>query len=172
MGRMMRKTTTILAVAFAASACGGTAPQTTASEAAPPDHPSLDQDLAQELRNTSLEAALGNREHFAPLCDKNGYPLPGNVNSKESAGIAAKVSQFCDAIRPKAPQAKPAAPACDRDALDQELSHDTMLDEALARHEHFRCLCDDQGYPLVGNISSKGTTASAFCGALREKNLL
>lgn len=176
----MRKTSTILAVAFTTSACGGAA-----SEASH-DQPTQQQ-LAQELSNTPLEDALKNRQHFAPLCDKDGYPLPGNINSKESA---AKVSQLCAALGPKSPQTSdpappkpdPAppkpdptptpAPTCDRNALNQELSSSYLLDDALAKHAYFRCLCDDKGYPLVGNINAKGTTASAFCRALKEKGLL
>ena len=61
---------------------------------------------------------------------------------------------------------------CDAQALNAELSG-TLLDAAVANRAHFRCLCDDEGYPLVGNINGKAvTTASEFCGALREKDLL
>jgi len=69
------------------------------------------------------------------------------------------------------PPAPAAAPACDRDALNKELSG-TLLEDAVTQHEHFRCLCDDKGYPLVGNINSKGATASSFCAAITEKGLL
>lgn len=53
--------------------------------------------------------------------------------------------------------------------LNQELSA-TPYDQAMANRSHFAPLCDDRGYPLVGNIVSKtsGTTASTFCAALRE----
>jgi hypothetical protein len=62
--------------------------------------------------------------------------------------------------------------ACDTEALNAELSV-TLLDDAVANRARFRCLCDDEGYPLVGNINGKVVaTASEFCGALREKNLL
>jgi hypothetical protein len=62
--------------------------------------------------------------------------------------------------------------ACDAEALNEELSL-TSLDEAVANRARFRCLCDDEGYPLVGNINGKAvSTASKFCGALREKDLL
>ena len=64
------------------------------------------------------------------------------------------------------------APACDRDALNKELSDNYLLPQAVENRAHFRCLCDEQGYPLVGNINAKGATASQFCGALREKGLL
>ena len=73
---------------------------------------------------------------------------------------------------PGATQDPKPAPACDFDALNSELSNNTVLEGALQQHEHFRCLCDDQGYPLVGNINSKGTKASEFCTALKEKGLL
>ena len=70
-----------------------------------------------------------------------------------------------------APAPAPAPAACDKNTLDVELS-DQLLESALANHARYRCLCDDQGYPLVGNINGKGTTASAFCEALLEKGLL
>lgn len=185
MGLMMRKTHTILAVAITATtaACGGTT-----SEAG--NHPMTQQELTQELSSMSLLDALKyHREHFAPLCDANGYPLPGNVNSKGGDG---KVRDFCQAIGPQSPPTNPdpkpapttkptptpppappppPAPACDRNALNQELSG-VPLESALTQAQHYRCLCDDKGYPLVGNINSKGTTASAFCSALKEKGLL
>lgn len=173
---MIRKTYTILAVAFTATACGGVgAEATSASEA--------NSSLAQELANTPLDEAIKNRDHFAPLCDESGYPLPGNVNNKQAPS---KLEQFCNAIAPRPatpsasapptpttqPPTTPPTQACDRDALNRELSTGFMLEEAVAQVKRFRCLCDDQGYPLVGNINSKGTTASAFCAAVKQRGLL
>jgi hypothetical protein len=66
---------------------------------------------------------------------------------------------------------KPEPAACDMIKLRDELAAMT-LETAVSQHEHFRCLCDDQGYPLVGNINSKGTTPSAVCTTLKEKGLL
>jgi hypothetical protein len=46
---------------------------------------------------------------------------------------------------------------------------------ALARPEHFRPLCDADGYPLVGNLQRKREVGreyfgpTAFCAAMREK---
>jgi hypothetical protein len=70
-------------------------------------------------------------------------------------------------------QVEPAPqPACDAEALNAELSY-TSLADAVADRARFRCLCDDEGYPLVGNINGKGVvTASELCGALREQGLL
>jgi hypothetical protein len=87
---MIRKTYTILAVALTTTACAGTV--STQREMSK-------QELAQELSTTPLEDALKNREHFAPLCDGDGYPLPGNMNSKESG--SSKLSQVCDALKPR-----------------------------------------------------------------------
>jgi hypothetical protein len=54
----------------------------------------------------------------------------------------------------------------DLEALNVELSgtYGPISDPS-----HFAPLCDAKGYPLVGNIVSKGTshTASAFCAELR-----
>jgi len=61
---------------------------------------------------------------------------------------------------------------CDAEALNEELSI-TSLDDAVADRARFRCLCDDEGYPLVGNINGKVvTTASELCGNLRDRDLL
>ena len=162
---MLRKTTSILAIAITASACGGATENT--------QHTSTLRELADELAKTSLADALARRDHFAPLCDADGYPLPGNVNSKGQSGTT--VAEFCEAIKPKpdaGPDASPdATSACDLNALNVELSN-VILDEAVANHAHFRCLCDDKGYPLVGNINAKGAKASDLCAALREKGLL
>jgi hypothetical protein len=175
---MLRKTYTILAVAITASACGGTT-ATADHQATQHEQPSSQElaQLADELANTTLADALARKDHFSPLCDSDGYPLPGNINNKESGTT---VEEFCKAIGKPKPEPQPQpqpqpqpnpAPTCDKDALNTELS-DTLLDGALEQHAHFRCLCDDKGYPLVGNINAKGTTASAFCGALKEKGLL
>jgi len=171
---MVRKTYTILAIAVTTSACGG------AAETAETDNQqSSNQALVDELANTRLDDALSRRDRFSPLCDSAGYPLPGNVNNKQPGGTS--VSEFCNAIgkpvdRPPPnpePQPKPnPAPACDLKALNAELSNIVLVESAVEQHAHFRCLCDEKGYPLVGNINNKGVAASQFCAALREKNLL
>ena len=103
--------------------------------------------------------------------------LAGDPSNTTAAG-SDKPASAPDESNPPATDPKPAetqdpkpAPSCDLNALNSELSN-LMLDEALQQHEHFRCLCDDQGYPLVGNINSKGTRASEFCPTLKEKGLL
>jgi hypothetical protein len=169
---MLRKTTyTILAVAFTASACGGTA-ETPKHQAKATQEQTTKQELAQlaeELAHTSLADALEQRDHFGPLCDSDGYPLPGNINNKD-AGTT--VEEFCKAIAAPTQQPTPApTPTCDHNALNEELSN-TPIENAITEHTHFRCLCDDAGYPLVGNINGKGATASTFCKALLEKGLL
>ena len=175
---MLRKTYSILAVALTVSACGGTA----AAQAAG-GHEATKRELAEELSNTTLQDAVNRGDHFSPLCDAAGYPLPGNINNK--GAHAPTAAEFCNAIgkgeptkpapttspTPTPAPTTPAPAACDKNALNQELSN-RPLDGALADHAKYRCLCDDKGYPLVGNINSKGTTASAFCSALKEKGLL
>ena len=177
---MIRKTYTILAVAFTTTACGVGSEATSEATAAAEAKPSL----AQELANTPLDEALRNRDHFSPLCDESGYPLPGNVNPKQAPS---KLELFCKAIAANAPNPPnppppsvsapkptpvPPTQVCDRDALNNELSNSLGLEAALTQAKRFRCLCDDQGYPLVGNINSKGTSASAFCAALKQRGLL
>jgi hypothetical protein len=162
---MIRKTYTILAAAaLTTSACVvGTSTARQLSK----------EELAQELSNTPVEDAVKNRKHFAPLCDGDGYPLPGNMNGKQSTYDKNKLNQVCapqPALAP-GPSAKPAL-ECDQIALNAELSI-TVLETALTQSAHFRCLCDDKGYPLVGNLNGKViTTASEFCGALRQQGTL
>lgn len=167
---MKRKAIPVLAIALTAStvACSGAVadpiPSTTET---PTQTPSSLQTLNEELSTVTLPAALERRDHFRPLCDAKGYPLVGNINSKGGA----TVTEFCAAVRELEAPPKP-APTCDSKALNEELSCCTMLEDAITNRARFRCLCDEQGYPLVGNINSKGTTASQFCQTLREKNLL
>jgi hypothetical protein len=119
---MLRKTTTILAVALTVSACGGT-----------------------------IESSES---------DPTEAQLPGGQVGLDE--------------EPDSTDAKPPGGQveCDMDALNEQLSF-TVLDDAIADHERFRCLCDDEGYPLVGNINGKViATASELCSALREQDLL
>ena len=51
---------------------------------------------------------------------------------------------------------------------------ETAAADAIARMDHFRPLCDDAGYPLVGNLANKGPAAgtlqpSEFCAEVRVK---
>src|SRR4051794_40460301 len=79
--RMLRKSYAILAVTITASACGG-ATETPNPPAAQHEQPTK-QELAQELSSMSLDEALKRSDYFSPLCDGDGYPLPGNINAKE-----------------------------------------------------------------------------------------
>lgn len=72
------------------------------------------------------------------------------------------------------PPAPPPAPASDEDrsarlrALRSEL-YENDREHALASMPRFRPLCDSEGYPLVGNIATKGSfySVQAFCGEVR-----
>jgi hypothetical protein len=137
----LRKTTTILAVALTATACGGAAESTNPTK----------QELAGEERsaeNTNTGGAPG---------AKTPEATPPNTKPEET-----KPGSTPDAPKPA---------TCDLEALNKELSA-MMLEDALEQHKHFRCLCDDKGYPLVGNINAKGATASQFCSSIKEKGLL
>jgi hypothetical protein len=139
---MHRKTISILAVAFTAStAACGGAAETT-TRGDPTQQP------------LAAEPSIG-----SPADDDQGETPAGSTPSPADP-------------RPSSSQGDPSStPACDEDALNQELSN-TAPDAALEAHEHFRCLCDDEGYPLVGNINAKGTKASQFCAAITDKGLL
>lgn len=52
-------------------------------------------------------------------------------------------------------------------ALNQELAR-TWFQDAIKMRPYFEPLCDAEGYPLVGNIASKGgTSATEFCSFVR-----
>jgi hypothetical protein len=53
--------------------------------------------LRDELGTEDRASALAKAAHFRPLCDKDGYPLVGNVNRK--AGV--EPSAFCADVREK-----------------------------------------------------------------------
>ncbi len=65
------------------------------------------------------------------------------------------------------PDLRTPQPQPDINQLNEELAT-TDLRTALSRREHFKPLCDEAGYPLVGNLATKGgTTASDFCRSTR-----
>lgn len=47
---------------------------------------------------------------------------------------------------------------------------ETPQPQAMERMDHFRPLCDDAGYPLVGNVATKsvGMQPSQFCSEVRK----
>lgn len=59
--------------------------------------------LRTELDQGNLEAALAKQDHFRPLCDKDGYPLVGNLNRKGPGPPGATPSAFCAGVRSKKP---------------------------------------------------------------------
>mgnify|MGYP000538269614 CR=1 FL=1 len=83
-----------------------------------------------------------------------------------------------EAAAPPAPAAAPVAPklpAVQDPALltlSGEITSKTR-EEAFAALEHFRPLCDRDGFPLVGNVLRKtpgdSYKASTFCSDLRER---
>jgi len=91
----MRKAYSILAVAVTTSACsGGIAPteqQQIAQESGCPAQ------LNEQLSYVTLDTAIADYKTYRPICDKDGYPLCGNLNGK----VIATASQFCTALRDK-----------------------------------------------------------------------
>lgn len=93
---MRRPTLSILAVALS-TACGPQEAGETSGPAADNTrnpHDNL-QALNEELVSTSWREAVSRLDHFAPLCDANGYPLVGNIVSK--GGTTA--SEVCAEVR-------------------------------------------------------------------------
>jgi hypothetical protein len=58
--------------------------------------------LAEELDAAGPEHALQQMPHFRPLCDKDGYPLVGNVMGKGQRGEPYLPAAFCSEVRKKA----------------------------------------------------------------------
>jgi hypothetical protein len=92
----MARTHHLLTVLLLSSAPAGASPST-------PHSPPPDSDVPQALRD--LRAALidGGRDkvaadlaRFRPLCDKDGYPLVGNIANKRDRY---QPSQFCSDLR-------------------------------------------------------------------------
>src|SRR5689334_19963994 len=78
------RTSKILAIALTATAAFVPAE----AEATPEQDRPVDKKelwpLREELFNGGREKALANVAHFRPLCDKDGYPLVGNVIRKST----------------------------------------------------------------------------------------
>ena len=55
--------------------------------------------LRTELDGETSESALAKQAHYRPLCDKDGYPLVGNVVRKGRGGP--HPSQLCADVRAK-----------------------------------------------------------------------
>ncbi len=112
MRRRVLTTTKILAIAFTSAACTkpevrpDLAPSATPSSAlatvvakdASADPKLLA--LQGELMGMPRVKVLENVAHFRPLCDKDGYPLVGNLNQKaQFPGM--EVSELCAEVRKK-----------------------------------------------------------------------
>lgn len=109
--------------------------------------------VAAFLLTTSVASA---DNHHRPQVDGDGYPLVGNVTAKS-------------------PQPRPPAPPPPDDQVKQELKdlRSTLLDsrreDVLKTMGRFRPLCDAEGYPVVGNLSTKvrGMQPSEYCATVR-----
>lgn len=111
----------ILAVALATVSCGKAttseheqtsgwppvpAPSTATSQATPAIVAAVSDDKADpsllllrtELAGETRESAFAKQGHYRPLCDKDGYPLVGNMNRK---GGGPQPSELCADVRAK-----------------------------------------------------------------------
>ena len=83
-----------------ASSTGAPAPGT----GAPPSDDKADPKLLalrNELDQATPAEVVTKQAHFRPLCDKDGYPLVGNLNRKSPPANAP--SSFCASVRTKKP---------------------------------------------------------------------
>lgn len=126
--------------------------------------------LAVVITASASIACGGAAETNEPSNDRSGQQ-PFSGDGTKSDPTPAPTGSPAPTTPPGAPPPATPPAACNKDALNGELSG-MLIDAALERHDHFRCLCDDKGYPLVGNINAKGATASQFCAAITEKGLL
>jgi hypothetical protein len=91
----MRKAYSILAVAVTTSACSGSvAPSEQQQLAVESECPTQ---LNEQLSYITLDSAIADYKTYRPICDKDGYPLCGNLNGK----VVATASEFCAALRDK-----------------------------------------------------------------------
>lgn len=164
----------------------------TARPAAPPK-PLAEQEvppglykLRDSLALVKPDRLLAEVPRFRALCDADGYPLVGNLATKnrriqpselctvvrsERAGTAASASPTPPPTPTPDPRPRPnSEPTPAQFALLQRL-FDTPEYLARAQLSRFRPLCDAQGYPLVGNLASKGDGMSvdAFCEIVRSR---
>jgi hypothetical protein len=92
----MTRSHEILAVVLLSTAPAAASP---APEHAPPPGPATARQLSQlrgELIFAGRDKALAELPRFRPLCDRDGYPLVGNLASK---GDRYQPSQFCSDVR-------------------------------------------------------------------------
>lgn len=78
-----------------------------------------------------------------------------------------------------APSASATAPAPPKGQIDREKLQPLQdelsalsREDALKKIDHFRPLCDDKGYPLVGNLQRKAVDLppSELCAEIRKQN--
>jgi hypothetical protein len=62
--------------------------------------------LREDLANTKRDQALAKTERFRPLCDKDGYPLVGNLVRKAPGEPGLEPSELCAEVRKAQPKAK------------------------------------------------------------------
>lgn len=118
-----------------------------------------------------------------PAASATSGPSPEPASSDPTIAVAMPPPNTAPpqapAAAPSAPEAATPAPPRPRPesndpallALSEEL-YATKRSSAMAQPARFRPLCDQDGYPLVGNLNRKsaspGYQPSAFCGELRQ----
>jgi hypothetical protein len=75
--------------------------QAAAAPPAPVDKAALEA-LRDEMNLLTRDKALQQMAHFRPLCDRDGYPLVGNVMRKAPDDEQYRVSQLCEEVRKQA----------------------------------------------------------------------
>ena len=144
----MRTRTIVTAVILSAGASAGiVSPEASAS---PPPDPTVAARAPAGAPPRLVQAARA-------LLARNGRPLPAALQALVLA------------------RRTPAAPAAAPDTavlrgLVRELDG-LEPEELAARHEHFRPLCDAEGYPLVGNLPRKSSSSPVadFCAGVRTE---
>jgi hypothetical protein len=110
-----------------------------------------------------LAVALGATAGCAPAVD-----APAATSEPERGEVVTVVVPVQSSA---APQARP-SPEDDPAllALSNELEQ-VGRDDAMKRIDHFRPLCDKDGYPLVGNLARKGPIygPTAFCAEVHTR---
>ena len=107
-----------------------------------------------------------------PTSTTNPAPTP-SASAFASASASASASAF--AFASQGAHAPPPDEKVDPKLLTLRAELDQATPETVAsKPDHFRPLCDTDGYPLLGNLNRKGpgppgASPSAFCASVRSK---
>ncbi len=167
MRRHTIRTTKILAIVAVASGCNPTARTLPPATSATRDAPSVSTDGPAPAAATVPADGAAADAGLAVALAADG---DGGATATTPVGSPASPSDDSVATVSVAPAANGDGVTEPLEWLRRELANSTK-EAAFARLPHFRPLCDDKGFPVVGNVIRKSPTytVSAFCEDLRRE---